>query len=413
MSLAPALEPQALPPGSLAALGEGVRVRLGAAPDTAPALLHALAGDPSVMVRAAVAMNAVAPAQAHRILAADRDERVRALLAGKLAALVPTASQPDRSALAEQALAMLADLIEDEAVRVRTAIADVVKEMPQAPRELILRLAHDSALSVADPVIRLSPLLGTEDLLALLAEAPSPATATAVARRPGLQPAVADAIAASADTAAITALLANQSAAIREATLDALIARAAQNAEWHAPLVQRPSLSARAARALSEIVATQLLGVLASRGDLDPDVTRDLQRRLSQRLAPAPATHDEPTLERALARAHALLAEGRLDEETLLAAAQRGEPRLCTAMLAVAAEVPVSVVERAATLRSAKGLASLVWKAGFSMRCAEPLQVLLARLAPSAVLRGAESGRFPLAAEEMRWQLDFLQRMGR
>jgi len=29
------------------------------------------------------------------------------------------------------------------------------------------------------------------------------------------------------------------------------------------------------------------------------------------------------------------------------------------------------------------------------------------------VLRGAESGRFPLAAEEMRWQLDFLQRMGR
>jgi uncharacterized protein (DUF2336 family) len=413
MSLAPADEFRIPPAASLAGLGEGVRVRLGAAPDTAPALLQALAKDPSVMVRAAVAMNAVAPTQAHRILAADRDERVRALLAGKLSSLLPAASQPDRSALAEQALATLADMVEDEAVRVRTAIADVVKEMPQAPRELILRLAHDSAVSVADPVIRLSPLLSTEDLLALLADAPSPATATAVARRPGLQPAVADAIAASADTAAITALLANQSAAIREATLDALIARAAQHAEWHEPLVHRPSLSARAARALSEIVATQLLGVLASRGDLDPEVTRDLQRRLSERLAPAHAAQDEPTLERALARAHALLAEGKLDEATLISAAHRGEMRLATAMLAVAAEVPVSVVERAATLRSAKGLVSLAWKAGFSMHCAEPLQVLLGRLAPSAVLRACETGRFPLAVEEMRWQLDFLQRMGR
>ena len=68
---------------------------------------------------------------------------------------------------------MLAELVEDEAVRVRAAIADVVKDMPQAPRELILRLAHDSAVPVSEPVIRLSPLLTTEDLLALLARRPA------------------------------------------------------------------------------------------------------------------------------------------------------------------------------------------------------------------------------------------------
>jgi len=86
---------------------------------------------------------------------------------------------------------------------------------------------------------------------------------------------------------------------------------------------------------------------------------------------------------------------------------------MATAMLAVAAGVPASVVDRAATLRSAKALVSLVWRAGFSMQVAGPLQSLLARTSPDTVLRGGPSGAFPLAIDEMRWQIDFLMRMGR
>jgi hypothetical protein len=70
------------------------------------------------------------------------------------------------------------------------------------------------------------------------------------------------------------------------------------------------------------------------------------------------------------------------------------------------------VVDRASTLRSAKGMVSLVWKAGFTMRVAVALQTLLARLAPDAVLTAGPGGGFPLAVEEMRWQLEFLARMG-
>jgi hypothetical protein len=97
----------------------------------------------------------------------------------------------------------------------------------------------------------------------------------------------------------------------------------------------------------------------------------------------------------------------------LLGAVQRGEARMATAMLAVAAGVPASVVDRAATLRSAKALVSLVWRAGFSMQVAGPLQSLLARTSPDTVLRGGPGGTFPLAIDEMRWQIDFLMRMGR
>lgn len=394
-----------------AGLGEGARVRLGAAADTAPEVLRELAADPSLMVRAAVAMNAAAPAPAHRLLAADPDERVRSLLAGTLARLIPGLPRQDRSAMAGQVLATLTTLVADEAERVRGAIADVVREMPQAPRELILRLAHDTAVPVSEPVIRLSPLLGPDDLLILLADAPTPETATAIARRPGLHASVADAIAASADSAAIAALLANASAAIREATLDALIARAADHVEWHEPLVRRPVLSARAARALSEIVATQLLGVLASRGDLDPDLTRELQRRLQERVQAAPAVAEE-TLEALVQQAQGLRAAGRLDEAAVLEAAERADARRCTALLAAAAEVPAALVERTAALRSAKGLVSLVWKAGFSMRCAVAVQALLGRLGPGQLLRGGADGGFPLSTEEMRWQIDFVLQVG-
>ena len=393
-------------------------------------------------------LNPAAPPAALGLLARDADERVRALLAGKLAALAPRLTATERSRLNRQTVEALGCLVEDAAVRVRAAIAEVVKEMPNAPRELVLRFARDTEMEVSGPVIRLSPLLTQADLLSLLAASSAPEVALAVARRPDLTADVADAVAETADTAAIRAMLLNHSAQIREATLDALIARAAEQVAWHAPLVRRPNLSPRAAEALSHIVADTLLAELASRADLAPSVAAELRTRLTARLqhAAAPArptpprpapcrparsrsapprpTPPRPTPRHAarrdagrhrratdsLADARARAAAGQLTETDLLGVVGRGEARLAAAMLAVAANVPLAVVERAATLRSAKGVVSLVWRAGFSMKVAVPLQSLLTRLAPGALLAPGPGGSFPLAAEEMRWQIEFLGR---
>lgn len=390
------------------------RVRQGAAPGTPSDVLLELATDPDLTVRAAVAMNTATPSQVDRLLAQDSDERVRTLLARKLSQLVPSLGSGERERLRQQALETLTLLVEDEAARVRGAITDVLKDMPNAPRQLILRLAHDSLLVVSEPVIRLSPLLTQEDLLALIDQRPNPATAAAVARRAALPEAVCDAVAATADTAAITALLENRSAAIRETTLDMLIDRAVDHEAWHAPLIRRPVLSARATRALAEMITTQLLDELTSRADLSPAIAAELRDRLALRLKPAAtAAARPPDPNQALFDAQELYADEQLDEAALLAAVHRGETIIATALLAVAADVSVSVVERAATLRSAKGLVSLVWKAGFSMQVAGPIQVLLARLSPAVALRASPGGAFPLAVEEMRWQLDFLCRMGK
>jgi uncharacterized protein (DUF2336 family) len=395
---------------------EAARVRLGAGTATKADVLIDLANDTSVTVRAALALNTAVPPQVNETLAGDNDERVRILLARKLTALVPGLSAAEHARLHQETWNTLKALVADEAVRVRAIIAEAVKELPDAPRGLIRQLAHDTERSVFEPVIRLSPLLTTEDLLTLVAMAPAAGTVLAVAHRAELEPAVSDAIAASADGTAIRALLANPSAQIREATLDVLVARSVNHPDWHEPLVRRPSLPPRAAHMLSELLATHLLAELATRADLAPPLAEELRRRIAVRLAPdasEPAAPLDTTAEDAVAQARATAARGELVEETLLTAARRGETRYAAALLALAAGTPVSVVDRASSLRSAKGLVSLVWKAGFTMRVAVALQTLLARLAPEAVLIAGQSGGFPLAVEEMRWQLDFLGRMGR
>ena len=255
---------------------------------------------------------------------------MRALLARKLAVLVPGLSVPDRGALQQRAMATLVALATDTAVRVRAAIADVLHDMPAAPRELILLLARDTVISISEPVLCLSPLLTAEDLLALIADPPSPATVTSIARRRELSADVSDAIASGADTAAITALLSNQSAAIREATLEALIARAEMHTAWHAPLVQRPCLPARAARALADLVAGDLLRQLAQRADLAPDILRDISVRLERTLDPMVSLAPPPpdyTDDQAMDAAHRLVETGRLTEDSILKAVRQGETR--------------------------------------------------------------------------------------
>ncbi len=333
------------------------------------------------------------------------DGLVRDLLAQKLATLTNGLPDEAQARLRQQAYEALTRLVADEAERVRAAIANAVKDLPDVPHKLIMALAHDSSVMVAEPVILFSPLLSSEDLIALVSAAPSPGTVAAVARRPGIDEGVSDAVVASDNPDAILALLDNPSAQIREAALDILAAASADHPAWQEPLVRRPMLPPKAARALSEIVSSHLLATLAARTDLD----RTCARRLAARLSAAPAaTGNEMPAALALTEARRLSHAGLLSEQSLLGAVRRGDATMVTALLAVAADVPVPVVERAATLRSAKGLVSLVWQAGFTMRAGAAVQSLLGLLPPGEALAAGPGGGFPLSPEELRWQMTFL-----
>ncbi len=392
---------------------EAIRVRLGASVFTSEHTLLALATDPAVTVRAAVAMNPAAPRGVDQVLTQDPDECVRTLLARKIARELPGLSGDEQGRVRDQALAALAILVKDEAVRVRAALSDVLKEMHEAPYSLILQLSRDCAVPVSEPIISLSPLLDAGDLLALLASPPHERTTVAVARRAGLPEAVSDAVAATADTEAVRVLLSNPSSQIRESTLDALVSRAELHVEWHEPLVRRPRLPVTAMRALSSFVTTSLVEALRQRGDLDPQLAEELDGRLAAHLARFRSASTGPAAGASVRRMQPASSAPRHDEAAVIAATRLGDTRRAAFLLAEAANVPFALVDRACALRSAKGVVSLVWKAGFTMHAAGPLQAVLAQLSPDAMLFPGIDGQFPLSIEEMRWHCDFLAQPGR
>jgi uncharacterized protein (DUF2336 family) len=389
---------------------EANRVRLGASKTTSPDILRSLATDPSVTVRASLALNPALPEHVIAILEADTDARVRAILGRKLAPLTETIPDETRQRVQKDAVASLTAMVAEAALRVRISIAEAVRDMPEGPRDIVLRLAQDPAVMVCEPVILFSPMLTQEDLAALIASGPPPSTMLAVASRPRIGPAVADAIVEVADPAAIRALLCNQTAQIREATLDALAAQSEHHTDWQEPLVRRPQLSTRAQRMLAEIVTGHLLEALAARADLDPKVAEALRAAIdTQTLAGVSSGRSDATTKAeldprgALARAETLKQSGRLDDYAIVDALRTNEMMSAKAMLAVKAGVALPVVERSCDLRSAKAIVSLAWKAGLSPQTAVVLQTMLASNSTAGEGRG-----FPLSEDEMRWQLSFL-----
>ena len=388
------------------------RRRLAARRDVQPEILYFLAEDVDAGVRRAVAANILAPIQADHALVRDSNDEVRCKLARKIARLAPQLSGDERGRIGDIMFEILDVLARDELPRVRRILAEELNQTANVPAGVIEHLARDRAPKVAAPVVEFSPLLGDEILAEIIASGPVQAVLQAVSRREGLSGDLCDTIVAIDDEKAITVLLSNRSAQIREETLDRLIDRAADVAAWHAPLVSRPRLSRRNILRLAQFVAESLLDELVTRHDIDPGTARTVAEAVRTRLRPGGTAQESGPGGAAMdqtpqARAERMQRDGRLDEAAVLDALAKGDRVFVSAALAALAGVPVEVVQKAVLLESAKGLTALAWKAGLGMRAAVQLQLRLAHIAPDSVLRPRNGTDYPMAPEDMRWQIEF------
>lgn len=99
--------------------------------------------------------------------------------------------------------------------------------------------------------------------------------------------------------------------------------------------------------------------------------------------------------------------EGKLDEDAVDEALHAGQRVFVRAALALLAEVPVDVVDKILSARSAKGVVALVWKAKLPMRLAVQIQTRLGGISPRQALQARGGTAFPLTSEEMTWQIEF------
>lgn len=392
------------------------RSALAARPDVPPEILYFLADDPDVNVRRKVAANSATPPHAGIILAGDDDEDVRCNVAQQIGRLAPGLDKQAQDRIGAVVNQVLETLAQDQVTRVRRMLAEELKDAENVPQSVISRLATDANAEIAGLVLEFSPVLDDEILLEIIKGSPETAALSAISRRNLLDAAVSDAVVATHDQQAIASLLSNKSAQIREETLDQLVEEAENVPQWHRPLVDRPTLSARAVSRLAEFVAEKLLTDLENRDDLDPGTAKTVSAQLKQRLrkgwldddaedaASLPARDkDEPAEE----RVRRLFAEGALTEDLILDALSKGDRSFVIAAIAQLGNFAADAVSKAVSMSSPKGVTAIAWKAGLSMRTAVQLQLRLARVPPLKVLQARDGIDYPLSEDEMLWQIEF------
>lgn len=261
-----------------------IRRTLAERADIKPEILYFLAEDEDAAVRKAVAQNLSAPRQTDVLLANDDDADVRGDLAGKIATLAPGLSADEQDKARKATHEALETLAQDQITKVRGILSEALKDVINAPPDVIKTLAMDTEIEVSGPVLEFSPVLSDDDLLEIIDTGPAQGGLNAISKRDEVSENVSDAIIVSDDVSAIADLLSNDSAQIRETTLDDLIERAPEVDLWHSPLVSRAKLPDGAATRLANFVADNLLSVLEERADLDSDSLETVKAVVRQRL---------------------------------------------------------------------------------------------------------------------------------
>lgn len=384
-----------------------LRSDLAAREETQPEMLYYLASDPARDVRVKVAGNPSLPGQAFAGLCDDDEDEVRGELAHKIGRLIPNLSDDEAVSLREYAIEALEKLAEDQVPRVRQIIAEEIKDAINIPHEIIRKLANDLEISVAGPILEFSPLLSDTDLLEVIACGQVEGVLGSIAARQSVSSAVSDAVVATLDVSAVSTLLNNANAQIREDTLDFIIDNAQDVEAWHEPMTMRSELSLRALRRIAGFVAFSILADLSDRSDLDTETQAFLKKKVRSRI------EEEETLEADLAkdadktqadveRAHR---EGRLDAGYVADAIDRGQREVLVIAISLLSNVPTDSVENVLRSKDGKPITSIVWKAGLPMRVALDIQRLIAHVPPNAMVMAKNGVDFSLSEDEMKMQL--------
>ncbi|BAI76544.1 hypothetical protein AZL_e01990 (plasmid) [Azospirillum sp. B510] len=246
-------------------------------------------------------------------LLADPSPDSRTDLAVKLAQQFdsPELSQSERR-LAEDIIRVM---VKDTVLRVRQTLAENLKSSHALPRDVALALARDVE-AVAIPVLSVSTVLTPADLVEILRSG-GEGKSTAIAQRPTVPAAVADALIESGSERAVAALVANEGAELGERSLGRVIDRFGGSEAVQDPLVHRSKLPITIAERLVAVVSERLRQHLVAHHELPSRVASELILQSRERATVALFTgeSDEGALDRLVTQ---LARTGRLTPSLLV-----------------------------------------------------------------------------------------------
>jgi uncharacterized protein (DUF2336 family) len=290
-------------------------------------------------------------------LLSEPSAETRADVAAKLAANLETTSLTEAEvSLARDIVRILARDVE---VTVRSALSNGLRHARDLPHDVALKLAEDID-EVALPMLADSLVLTDTDLAEIIRQG-SAGKQEAIAGRDGVSEAVSDALIAHAGEPAVARLMANESAAIAEDSLDRAATRFAGSDAVKQAMVLRPSLPASVADRLVTMVSGEWQAQLVKRHALPAAAAADIVlASREQAILHLSAGASDAALSAMIGQMHR---NGRLTPTLILRALCTGDIAFFEAAMAVRGDVLLANAQLLIHDPSRKGLAALYRKA--------------------------------------------------
>jgi len=381
------------------------RLQLAKREDARPEVLYYLADDDNATVRRAIAFNDATPVQANTLLSVDRDDEVRAELARKVGRMLPDLSNAEKAHLRDAVVDVIETLARDSLPKVRAIVAEEIKKSDAVPKGIIMQLAQDMEDVVSVPVLEYSPLLGEDDLREIVAAGASSRALSAIAGRPDVGESLAADVTSTLDIPAISTLLTNEDAQIREDTLDQIMDQAESVGALHKPLALRPALSIRAMKRIASFVASALVHQMVEANQLGKEEGSVILDAVRDRITDEQVGEDDDKKLKAVAME--MHQRGVLGDEAINQQIAEGQREMCIQSLAVLTDLPDDVVRDVMRSKSGRAITALCWRAGLKMRTAYAIQTQLAAVPSTQLMAGKDGDDYPMSGDELNWHLSY------
>lgn len=228
-------------------------------------------------------------------------------------------------------------MLKDAAVRVRSALADSLKDNPDVPHDVAATLARDVD-EVAVPILTSSEVLTDEDLMEIV-HTKSEAAQVAVAGRANVSENVADALADSGSEEAVATLVGNEGAQIAAGTFDKVLDKYGDSEAVQGPMVMRRELPLAVSERLVTLVSDQLREHIMANHEVSAAMASDLLIESREKATVSLLRDGKSSDVEALV--DQLHANGRLTPTLVLRALFMGDTTFFEVALAKAVNIPV------------------------------------------------------------------------
>ena len=193
---------------------------------------------------------------------------------------------------------ILLALIQQAEIQLRQELSEKIAALPNVPARLILNLAYDE-ISVAESVLRYSPVLETLDLMYILQSKPHD-YARVIASRPDLPSQIIDELASIDDTLVHSVLAANDEIKLTVDAMKVLYVSAQKNESVAQPLIERADVPKTLVKKLYSFVGEHLKVLINDKyglvgDDIDEVIDASVKTLSEPKPAPAPQNPFMPT----------------------------------------------------------------------------------------------------------------------